>query len=73
MPVLTRILRAALSGIGSLPGTHRCEAVLSTDAHSTVELGFMRYAVDQARRGRLELGDVINTRDVAGHRQLLRR
>jgi len=25
--------------------------VLSTDAHSIAELGFMRYAVDQARPG----------------------
>jgi DNA polymerase (family X) len=47
--------------------------VTSTDAHSTVELGFMRFAVDQARRGWLEPADVVNSRDLAGLRQLLRR
>jgi DNA polymerase (family 10) len=47
--------------------------VVSTDAHSIVELGFMRFAVDQARRGWLEPADVINTRDLAGLRQLLQR
>jgi len=46
--------------------------VLSTDAHSAAELGFMRYAVDQGRRGWIEPGDVINTRDLAGLTQLLR-
>lgn len=34
--------------------------VLSTDAHSTGDLDYMRYAVDQARRGWLEAGDVLN-------------
>ena len=46
---------------------------VSTDAHSTAELGFMRFAVDQARRGWLEAGDVINTRDLAGLKASLRR
>jgi DNA polymerase (family 10) len=46
--------------------------VASTDAHSAVELGFMRFAVDQARRGWLEPTDVVNTRDLAGLGQLLR-
>jgi len=36
--------------------------VLSTDAHSTGHLDYMRYAVDQARRGWLQAGDVLNTR-----------
>ena len=45
----------------------------ATDAHSPVELGFMRYAVDQARRGWIEPGDLINTRDLAGVRQGFRR
>ncbi|SON56350.1 DNA polymerase/3'-5' exonuclease PolX [Hartmannibacter diazotrophicus] len=35
---------------------------ISTDAHSTVGLGAMRYGVDQARRGWIEAGDVLNTR-----------
>lgn len=47
--------------------------VLSTDAHSTTELGFMRYAVDQARRGWLEPADIINTRDLDGLKHSLRR
>lgn len=35
--------------------------VISTDAHRTGELDFMRYGVDQARRGWLETSDVANT------------
>jgi DNA polymerase (family X) len=42
--------------------------VTSTDAHNTVELGCMRFAVDQARRGWLEPADVVNSRDLAGLR-----
>jgi DNA polymerase (family 10) len=33
----------------------------------------MRYAVDQARRGWLEPTDIINTRDLLGLREALRR
>jgi len=47
--------------------------VLSTDAHSVAELGFMRYAVDQARRGWLEPGDIINTSDLPALKESLRR
>ena len=35
--------------------------VLSTDAHNTASLKYMKYAVFQARRGWLEKKDVINT------------
>ena len=35
---------------------------ISTDAHGAEELRFMRYGVEQARRGWLELDDVLNTR-----------
>lgn len=35
---------------------------ISTDAHSTEELAFMRFGVYQARRGWLEPQDVLNTR-----------
>ncbi|WP_022948712.1 DNA polymerase/3'-5' exonuclease PolX [Methylohalobius crimeensis] len=35
--------------------------VISSDAHSTANLEFMRFGVDQARRGWLEAKDVINT------------
>jgi len=36
--------------------------VIDTDAHSTEELGFMRWGVDQARRGWIERKRVANTR-----------
>lgn len=35
--------------------------VLSTDAHRAAELDYMRYGVDQARRGWLEGSDIANT------------
>jgi DNA polymerase (family 10) len=35
---------------------------LGTDAHSTDGLQFMKYGVDQARRGWLERRDILNTR-----------
>jgi DNA polymerase (family 10) len=35
---------------------------ISTDAHSTNDLDYMRFGVDQGRRGWLEPGDVLNTR-----------
>ena len=47
--------------------------VLSTDAHSPAELGFMRYAVDQARRGWLEPSDILNSRNLDQLKTLLRR
>lgn len=47
--------------------------VLSTDAHNPAELGFMRYAADQARRGWLEPRDIINSGAVDQARSLLRR
>jgi DNA polymerase (family 10) len=37
------------------------KVAISTDAHRTTDLDFMRFGVDQARRGWLEPGDVINT------------
>lgn len=46
---------------------------ISTDAHAAGELGFMRFGVDQARRGWLEAKDVLNTRPLAALRKLLRR
>ncbi len=39
-----------------------CTLVISTDAHSTEELGFMRWGVDQARRAWVPAGQVANTR-----------
>ncbi|MDE3154608.1 MAG: DNA polymerase/3'-5' exonuclease PolX [Acidobacteriota bacterium] len=47
--------------------------VISTDAHRIDELAFMRYGVDQARRGWCARGDIANTRTVDAFRRLLRR
>lgn len=46
---------------------------ISTDAHSTAALGYMRFGVDQARRGWLEAGDVINTRSLPELKRILKR
>ena len=46
---------------------------ISTDAHSNVGLNAMRFGVDQARRGWLEAGDVLNTRSWPDLRKLLAR
>lgn len=46
---------------------------VSTDAHSPAQLGYMRFGIDQARRGWLEAGDVINTRPLAELKKLLKR
>jgi DNA polymerase (family X) len=46
---------------------------IDTDAHSIRDLAFMRYGIDQARRGWLELDDVLNTRPLKELRKLLRR
>ncbi len=47
--------------------------VISTDAHSTAELGFMRWGVDQARRAWATAGDIANTRSLDGLLKLLRK
>jgi DNA polymerase (family 10) len=47
--------------------------VISTDAHSTMALGNMRWGVQVARRAWLTPDAVLNTRPVAEMRQLLRR
>ncbi len=46
---------------------------ISTDAHGTEELKFLRYGVFQARRGWLERDDVLNTRSWDDLRELLER
>ncbi|MFW6135440.1 MAG: DNA polymerase/3'-5' exonuclease PolX [Chloroflexota bacterium] len=46
---------------------------ISTDAHSTEELSFMRFGVYQARRGWLEPEDVLNTRSWDDLKELIRR
>jgi DNA polymerase (family 10) len=49
------------------------KVAISTDAHSTANLEFMRFGVDQARRGWLGPDDLLNTRSLKALRQLLRR
>ena len=46
---------------------------ISTDAHSTADLNYMRWGIGQARRGWLEAADVLNTRSWAELKQLLKR
>ena len=46
---------------------------ISTDAHSIDALKYMRFGVDQARRGWLAATDVINTRRIGELRRLLTR
>jgi DNA polymerase (family 10) len=46
---------------------------ISTDAHSISDLDFMRFGVDQARRGWLESKDVVNTRSWPELQTLLKR
>ncbi len=46
---------------------------INSDAHSTFDLGILRYGVGQARRGWLEKADVLNTRPLAALRKLLKR
>jgi len=47
--------------------------VISTDAHAAAELRFMRWGVDQARRGWAEVRQVANTRPLEGLLKLLHR
>ena len=46
---------------------------ISTDAHSVNSFPYMRFGVDQARRGWLTADDVINSRPLAALRKMLRR
>jgi len=46
---------------------------IATDAHSTSDLSFIRFGIDQARRGWLTPDDVLNTRSWEDLRRLLSR
>ena len=46
---------------------------LSTDSHAAAHLGYMRFAVGQARRGWLTKGDVVNTLHLKGLRKVFPR
>jgi DNA polymerase (family X) len=52
---------------------HGARFVLSTDAHNTRELGFMRFAVAVARRAALTAADILNTRPLPEFLKGLRR
>jgi DNA polymerase (family 10) len=49
------------------------QVAISTDAHAAIELDFMRFGIDQARRGWLEPGDVLNTLALAELRDRVQR
>jgi len=53
--------------------SHGVRFVLSTDAHNTRELGFMKFAVAVARRAWLEPADILNTRPLNEFLKGLRR
>jgi DNA polymerase (family 10) len=46
--------------------------VLSVDAHAVRDLGYLRWAVGQARRGWVRAQDVLNTRPVEEFRRAVR-
>lgn len=46
---------------------------ISTDAHTLGDLKYMRFGIDQARRGWLEAGDVLNTYPLAQLKKMLHR
>jgi DNA polymerase (family X) len=46
---------------------------ISTDAHTLGDMEYMRFGIDQARRGWLEAGDVLNTYPLAQLKKMLRR
>ena len=49
------------------------KVAISTDSHSSSSMGYIRYGIDQARRGWLEPDDVINTRTWRDLKKLLKR
>jgi DNA polymerase (family 10) len=49
------------------------KVAISTDAHSTAQLNYIRFGVGQARRGWLEPDDLLNTRPWTELQKLLQR
>jgi DNA polymerase (family 10) len=45
---------------------------IDSDAHSRFDFAYLEYGIGQARRGWLEAGDVLNTRELPELRRLLR-
>lgn len=56
-----------------LAGQLGLKVAISTDAHATFDLDFMRFGVNQARRGWLEPADILNTRTLRELRIMLGR
>ncbi|MEX1026657.1 MAG: DNA polymerase III, partial [Candidatus Paceibacterota bacterium] len=46
---------------------------ISADAHTKTDLQFLRFGIDQARRGWMEAEDVLNTRKWGDLKKLLKR
>jgi DNA polymerase (family 10) len=72
MPLSRRWSSITLLPFGR-PAQAGVKLAISSDAHSTRGFGGIRFGVDQARRGWLEAGDVINTRSLAQLRKLSKR
>jgi DNA polymerase (family 10) len=49
------------------------KVAISTDAHSVMDLEYMRFGIAEAKRGWLERDDVINTRGWNELKRILRR
>jgi DNA polymerase (family 10) len=49
------------------------KVAISTDAHRTTDLDYMRFGIGQARRGWMEPEDVLNTRAWETIKKLLKR
>jgi DNA polymerase (family X) len=49
------------------------KVAICSDAHTADQLDLMRFGIDQARRGRLEPDDVLNTRPLSELREMLHR
>jgi DNA polymerase (family 10) len=58
---------------GSMAREAGVKLVVSTDAHRVEELAWMRFGVDQARRGWCEASAVANTSPLKTFRALLRK
>jgi len=56
-----------------MAGDMGVKIAVSTDAHSTDHLDYMRIGIGQARRGWLEAKDVLNTRSWKKLKQMLER
>jgi len=47
------------------------DLILSTDAHATEQLDYMKYGLDVARRGWCTVENIVNTRNLEGFQKAL--